>query len=90
MSILVESCSQLVNPNGSLTQPDGQRAHDCIQNGILIGVGGIIAAHGNLASLPYIIGALNILSRLTGCDNVVVWNNLDLSQLTLLRHIFRI
>ena len=52
------------------------RAHDCIQNGILLGVGGIIVANGNLASLPHIIGALNILSKLTGCNNVVVWDNL--------------
>jgi len=37
-SILVESCGQLVDSDGSFTS-DGQRAHDCIQNGILLGGG---------------------------------------------------
>jgi hypothetical protein len=61
--ILVESCSQLVNPNGSLTQPDGQRAYVCIQSGIVIGVGGIILAHGNLASLPYFQAKIMIMTK---------------------------
>jgi type IV secretory pathway VirB2 component (pilin) len=34
-SILVGPCGQLVNTDGSFTT-DGQRAHDCIQNGILL------------------------------------------------------
>src|SRR5207249_695546 len=35
--ILVQSCSQLVNPDGTLTVPDGQTANTCIRNGIVLG-----------------------------------------------------
>jgi hypothetical protein len=88
-SVLVESCSQLVNPDGSLTVPDGQKAHTCISNGIALGLGGLILTGGSVTNLPLIIGGLKILSTQTGCDGVVNWDNLDLGQLNLLRHIFR-
>jgi hypothetical protein len=39
-SILEEACDQLVNTDGSFTT-DGQRAHDCVQNGILLGGGAL-------------------------------------------------
>jgi hypothetical protein len=66
-SILVESCSQLVNTDGSFTS-DGQRAHDCIQNGILLG-GGALALG---LPLPMVIPGLKALSVQTRCDNVVL------------------
>jgi hypothetical protein len=83
--ILVEPCSTLVNPDNTLTQPDGQRAHDCIQNGIALGVGGLLVTNGNLG---LVIEALKILSKQIGCDNVVNWNPLGLDQLNLLKSIF--
>ena len=86
--LLVESCSQLVNPDGSLTVPDGEKAHTCISNGIALGLGGLILSGGSVTNLPLIIGGLKILSTQTGCDGVVNWDNLNLDQLNLLRSIF--
>src|SRR5437660_1376828 len=86
-SILVESCSQLVNTDGSLTA-DGQRAHDCIQNGILLGGGALVLFGGNAGTLPLIIGGLKGLSSQTGCDNIVNWDNLNPDQVNLLTQIF--
>jgi hypothetical protein len=86
-SLLVESCDQLVNSYGSLTA-DGQRAHDCIQNGILLGGSALTLTGGNVGSLPLIIGGLKILSSQTGCDNIVNWDSLDSNQLSLLTQIF--
>lgn len=86
-SILVESCSQLVNTDGSLTS-DGQRAHDCIQNGILLGGGALVLFGGNAGTLPLIIGGLKTLSSQTGCDNIVNWDSLNPDQLNLLTQIF--
>lgn len=81
-SILVESCGQLVNTDGTLTA-DGHRAHDCIQNGILLGGG------GTLLGLPLfmVIPALKALSGQTGCDNVVNWDSLNSGTLSLLQQI---
>jgi hypothetical protein len=86
-SILVESCSQLVNTDGSLTA-DGQRAHDCIQNGILLGSGALVLVGGNAGTLPLIIGGLKALSSQTGCDNIANWDSLNPDQLNLLTQIF--
>ena len=85
--ILVESCSQLVNTDGSFTS-DGQRAHDCIQNGILLGGGALVLFGGNAGTLPLIIGGLKTLSSQTGCDNIVNWDSLNSDQLNLLTQIF--
>jgi hypothetical protein len=43
---------------------------------------------GNVGSLPLIIGRLKIPSTQTGCDNIVNWDSLDSSQLSLLMQIF--
>ncbi|MGA9172296.1 MAG: hypothetical protein WBZ20_19345 [Nitrososphaeraceae archaeon] len=67
---------------------DGQRAHDCIQNGILLGGSALALSGGNLGSLPLIIGGLKILSTQTGCDNIVNWDSLSSNQLNLLMQIF--
>ncbi|NAL78159.1 hypothetical protein [Nitrososphaera sp. AFS] len=82
-SILVESCSQLVNTDGSFTA-DGQHAHDCIQNGILLG-GGALALG---LPLPMVIPGLKALSGQTGCDNIVNWDALDSGTVSLLTQIF--
>lgn len=86
-SILVDSCDQLVNSDGSLTA-DGQRAYDCIQNGILLGGSALAITGVNLGTLPFIIKGLQFLSSQTGCDNIVNWDSLDPSQLSLLTQIF--
>jgi hypothetical protein len=82
-SILVESCDQLVNSDGSFTL-DGQRAHDCIQNGILLG-GGALALG---LPLPMVIPGLKALSDPTGCNNIVNWDALDSGTVSLLTQIF--
>jgi hypothetical protein len=82
-SILVESCGQLVDSDGSFTS-DGQRAHDCIQNGILLG-GGALALG---SPLPMVIPGLKALSDPTGCNNVVNWDALDSGTVSLLTQIF--
>lgn len=82
-SILVEPCGQLVNSDGSFTS-DGQRAHDCIQNGILLG-GGALALG---LPLPLVIPGLKALSDPTGCNNIVNWDDLDSGTLSLLTQIF--
>jgi hypothetical protein len=82
-SILVEPCGQLVNSDGSLTS-DGQRAHDCIQNGILLG-GGALALG---LPLPLVIPGLKAVSGPTGCNNIVNWDALDSGTVSLLTQIF--
>jgi hypothetical protein len=82
-TILVESCSQLVNTDGSFTS-DGQRAHDCIQNGILLG-GGALALG---LPLPMVIPGLKALSDPTGCNNIVNWAAMDSGTMGLLTQIF--
>ena len=86
-SLLVESCDQLVDSGGSLTA-DGQRAHDCIQNGILLGGSALAITGANLETLPLIIRGLQFLSTQTGCDNIVNWDSLSLNQLSFLKQIF--
>jgi hypothetical protein len=39
-SLLVQSCSDLVYPDGTLTQP-GETAVGCIRNGVVLGLGGL-------------------------------------------------
>jgi hypothetical protein len=85
--ILVQSCNELVNPDGTLT-PDGNKASACISNGIDLGLGRFAVSGGDIASLPPIIKGLNILSSKTGSDGVVNWDSLGLDQLSLLKRIF--
>ena len=82
-SILVQPCDQLVNSEGSLTS-DGQHAHDCIQNGILLG-GGALALG---LPLPLVIPGLKAASGPTGCNDIVNWDELDSGTLGLLTQIF--
>jgi hypothetical protein len=86
-SILVQSCSELINPDGTLTLY-GNKADACISNGIDLGLGRFVVSGGDIASLPLIIKGLNMLSSQTGCDGVVNWDSLGLDQLSLLKRIF--
>ena len=68
-SLLVQSCGDLVYPDGTLTQA-GQTAVGCIRNGALLGLGGLATG----LPLFLIIGGLKALSDPTGCGNIVNWN----------------
>jgi hypothetical protein len=69
---LVSSCDILVNPDNTLTG-EGQRAVDCIRNGILLAGGGSFLAN---LSLPLIITALEALEEPTGCGGIVNWGSI--------------
>jgi hypothetical protein len=66
--ILVPPCYQLVNQDNTLTF-EGQRAYDCIRNGI------ILAGGASLLNLPLslVIDKLRELSTQTGCGGIVNW-----------------
>jgi hypothetical protein len=66
---LVSSCVVLVNSDNTLTQ-EGQRAVDCIRNGIFLAGGGTFLAS---LPLPLIISALRALEEPTGCGGIVEW-----------------
>jgi hypothetical protein len=66
---LVSSCDILVNSDNTLTQ-EGQRAVDCIRNGIALAGGGTLLAS---LPLPLVITALKILEEPTGCGGIVKW-----------------
>jgi hypothetical protein len=82
-SLLVQSCSDLVNSDGTLTQ-QGQTAVGCIRNGVLLGLGGLSQG----LPLPVVIGGLKLLSNPTGCGNIVNWDAANLDQLNLLKQVF--
>ena len=72
--VLVQSCSTLVNSDGSLTS-DGTHAMNCIKNGVLLGGGASLIG----VPLPLVLKGLSILSAPTGCDGIV-----DMSAFNLL------
>jgi hypothetical protein len=69
---LISSCDVLVNQDNTLTT-EGQRAVDCIRNGILLAGGGSF-----LANLPIslVITALQALEEPIGCGGVVNWGSI--------------
>jgi hypothetical protein len=71
-SFILQSCSTLVNPDGSLTQA-GDTAVGCIRNGIAAAV----AAKQNNIPLGLLKGVLDFAAPLTGCGGIV---NLDTIQ----------
>jgi hypothetical protein len=71
--VLVSPCNQLVNRDNTLTY-EGQRAYECISNGILLAGGGAVLLN---LPLPVIIDTLRKLSTMTGCDGVVDWRPID-------------
>jgi hypothetical protein len=65
--VLLQSCDTLINPDGSLTIPDGTHAMHCIRNGILLGGGASLLG----LPLPIVLKGLSILAPPTGCDGIV-------------------
>jgi hypothetical protein len=70
--VLLQSCRELVSPSGTFTN-EGQRAYDCISNGIILATGGSVLQ----LPLPVIREALKALSTPTGCDGIVDWDSID-------------
>lgn len=66
---LVSSCDILVNSDITLTE-EGDRAVECIRNGILLAGGGTFLL---ALPLPLVIAALQILEEPTGCGGIVEW-----------------
>jgi len=84
-SLLVQSCADLVYPDGTLTQA-GQTAVGCIRNGVVLGLGGLAITP---LSLPMIIAILKALSVPTGCGNIVNWDAANLDMLNFLKNLIR-
>ena len=83
-SLLVQSCGDLVNSDGTLTQ-SGETAVGCIRNGVVLGLGGLATG----LPLFLIIGGLKALSVPTGCGNIVNWDGANLDQLNFLKNAIR-
>ena len=83
--LLVQSCADLVYPDGTLTQK-GQTAVGCIRNGVVLGLGGLAITP---LSLPMIIEVLKALSVPTGCGNIVNWDAANLDELKFLKNVIR-
>lgn len=83
-SLLVQSCGDLVYPDGTLTQA-GQTAVGCIRNGVVLGLGGLATG----LPLFLIIGGLETLSVPTGCGNIVNWDGANLDELNFLKNAIR-
>jgi hypothetical protein len=83
-SLLVQSCGDLVYPDGTLTQA-GQTAVGCVRNGVVLGLGGLATG----LPLFLIIGGLKALSAPTGCGNIVNWDRANLDELNFLKNVIR-
>ena len=74
---LLQSCSELVDPSGSLT-PTGDKATDCINNGLAAGVLAV-----NIGISPDVAkNILGTLASLTGCGGIVDMKKLPASQIS--------
>src|SRR5215467_15794598 len=83
-SLLVQSCGDLVNSDGTLTQ-SGETAVGCIRNGVVLGLGGLATG----LPLFLIIPGLKALSGPTGCGNIVNWDGANLDELNFLKNVIR-
>jgi hypothetical protein len=82
--LLLQSCSELVNPDGTLTT-QGDRAVGCIRNGLGLALVGISQG----LPLPVIIDGLRALEGPTGCGNIVNWDQIQsVAQLQIFEHLF--
>jgi hypothetical protein len=81
---LVQSCGDLVNSDGTLTQ-SGETTVGCIRNGVVLGLGGLATG----LPLFLIIGGLKALSAPTGCSNIVNWDGANLDELNFLKNVIR-
>lgn len=79
-SVLVPPCSQLVNPDNTLT-PAGETAVGCIRNGLILGLGAISQGIPE----PIVIAGLKALATPTGCGGIV---NMDQIQSVTQMHMF--
>jgi hypothetical protein len=70
--VLFQSCSELVNSDGTFTE-DGERAYGCVKNGVLLAGGGMALQ----LPLPVITAALRALETPTGCGGIVDWSSID-------------
>jgi hypothetical protein len=70
--VLLQSCSGLVNSDGTFTL-DGERAYGCIRNGVLLAGGGMAFQ----LPLPVITAALRVLETPTGCGGIVDWSSIN-------------
>lgn len=71
--VLLQSCSELANSDGTFTN-EGQRAYDCIRNGIILATGGIFISQ---LPVPVITAALKTLTTQEGCEGIVNWDSID-------------
>jgi hypothetical protein len=80
---LVSSCTELVNPDNTLT-PQGIHVRNCIENGAALAAGAIL-----LGTSPYVVvKALPLVARLGGCEGVINFN-MNLGQLKNLGSLIR-
>lgn len=72
MSILFQSCIDLVNQNGTLTSA-GETAMGCVKNGLSLGLEAL--HHG--VPLGRVIFGLGLLAQPTGCGSVLNMNAVE-------------
>jgi hypothetical protein len=75
MNVLYQSCSDLVNQNGTLTTA-GDIAIGCIKNGLSLGLEAL--HHG--VSLSRVIFGLGLLTQPAGCGGVINMNAIESSN----------
>ena len=73
---LISPCSELVNPDNSLTQ-QGEHVKGCIQNGAVLAGAALLLGFPPTA----ILSTLPMIAQLGGCGNVINFGAVNLSQL---------
>lgn len=86
MNILLQTCNQLVNSNGTLT-PTGNVTMGCIKSIMSLGIGAI---HRGTSPASAVFG-LGLLAQPTGCGNTVNMNEIkSLNQFRFLTQAFNL
>jgi hypothetical protein len=73
---LISPCSDLVNPDNTLTQ-QGEHIKDCIQNGVVLAGGALLLGFPPTA----ILSTLPMIAQLGGCGDVTNFGVANLNQL---------
>ena len=73
---LISPCSDLVNPDNTLTQ-QGEHVKGCIQNGAVLAGGALLLGFPPTA----ILSTLPMIVQLGGCGDVINFGTVNLSQL---------
>jgi hypothetical protein len=73
---LISTCSDLVNPDNTLTQ-QGEHVKDCIQNGAVLAGGALLLGFPPTA----ILSTLPMIAQLGGCGYVINFGAVNLGQL---------